>query len=226
MPWNSSLPPLALPLGRPAKSKLIPVHVESQESKRSSRNRKRCFEKFGALAKSVTTKANLKTLSAYIDGRIEELYADYTGIEVKKGDSLALIYSPDLYAAQVSYARTLEFSEKATGGNSRTTDSNRRLVDSSRQRLVELGMTETQIKKLESDKTPNSRLALHAPISGTVIEKLAVAGQYIKTGMPVYKLADLSTVWLVMEMFPEDASVIQIGQNVIADVSVDAGANL
>jgi Cu(I)/Ag(I) efflux system membrane fusion protein len=161
--------------------------------------------------------SKLKTLSAYIDGRIEELYADYTGIEVKKGDSLALIYSPDLYAAQVSYARTLEFSEKVTGGNARTTDSNRRLVDSSRQRLVELGMTETQIKKLESDKAPNSRLALHAPISGTVIEKLAVAGQYIKTGMPVYKLADLSTVWLVMEMFPEDASVIQIGQNVIAE---------
>lgn len=160
--------------------------------------------------------SKLKTLSAYIDGRIEELHADYTGIEVKKGDSLALLYSPDLYAAQVSYARTLEFAEKATGGNSRTADSNRRLLDSSRQRLVELGMTEEQIKQLEQDKKPNSRLALHAPMSGTVIEKMAVEGQYIKTGTPIYKLADLSTVWLVMELFPQDASVIQLGQNVSA----------
>jgi RND family efflux transporter MFP subunit len=160
--------------------------------------------------------SKLKTLSAYIDGRIEELYADYTGVEVKKGDSLALIYSPDLYAAQVSYSRTLEFAENASNGNSRTADSNRRLVDSSRQRLIELGMTEEQIKTLERDKTPNSRLALHAPMSGTVIEKMAVAGQYIKTGMPVYKLADLSSVWLVMELFPEDARLIQLGQKVIA----------
>ena len=160
--------------------------------------------------------SKLKTLSAYIDGRIEELYADYTGIEVKKGDSLALLYSPDLYAAQVSYARTLELAEKATGANSRTADTNRQLLDSSRQRLVELGMTEKQVEQLEQDKKPNSRLALHAPISGTVIEKMAVEGQYIKTGTPIYKLADLSTVWLVMELFPQDASVIQLGQNVSA----------
>jgi Cu(I)/Ag(I) efflux system membrane fusion protein len=160
--------------------------------------------------------SKLKTLSAYIDGRIEELYADYTGIEVKQGDSLALIYSPDLYAAQVSYSRTLEFAENASGENSRTADANQRLLDSSRQKLIELGMTEEQIKTLERDKKPNSRLALHAPMSGTVIEKMVVAGQYVKTGAPVYKLADLSSVWLVMELFPEDARVIQIGQKVIA----------
>ncbi len=167
--------------------------------------------------------SKLKTLSAYVDGRIEELYADYTGIEVKKGDALALIYSPDLYAAQVEYARTQEFAETTERGSSRSADSNRRLLGSSRQRLIELGMTEEQIKKLESDKTPNSRIALHAPMSGTVIEKLAVAGQYLKTGTPVYKLADLSTVWLVLELFPEDARVIEIGQIVIATTQSMSG---
>jgi Cu(I)/Ag(I) efflux system membrane fusion protein len=160
--------------------------------------------------------SKLKTLSAYIDGRIEELYADYTGIEVKKGDSLAMLYSPELYGAQVEYARTLEFTEKAAGTNSRIAGSNKRLLDSSRERLVELGMTETQIKKLESDKVANRRLALHAPISGTVIEKMAVTGQYIKAGTPIYRLADLSTVWLVLELFPEDAKSIRIGQPVTA----------
>lgn len=158
--------------------------------------------------------SKLKILSAYFDGRIEKLYADYTGITVKKGDSLALIYSPDLYAAQVGFARTQEFVENETESNSRTQGANRRLLESGRQRLVELGMTEEQIQKLERDGTPLSRLALHAPISGTVIEKMVVTGQYIKAGMPVYKLADLSSVWLVMELFPEDASLIEIGQPV------------
>ncbi len=160
--------------------------------------------------------SKLKTLSAYIDGRIEELYADYTGIEVKKGDSLAMIYSPELYGAQVEYARTLEFTTKAESTNARISSSNKRLLESSRERLVELGMTEEQITKLEKEKSASRRLALHAPISGTVIEKLAVTGQYIKAGTPIYRLADLRTVWLVLELFPEDAKSIQIGQPVTA----------
>ena len=77
-------------------------------------------------------------------------------------------------------------------------------------------MTEEQVKQLESDKTRTDRVAIHAPMSGTVIEKMTEVGQYIKAGTPVYKLADLSSVWLVLELFPEDASVIEIGQRVAA----------
>ena len=157
-----------------------------------------------------------KTLSAYIDGRIEELKADYTGIEVKKGESLGLLYSPDLYSAQVEYIKTLEFNEKSNSSNARVQSSNQRLLKSSRQRLVELGMTEPQIKSLESERVAKRTLDLFAPISGTVIEKLATPGQYIKAGAPIYRLADLSKVWLVLELFPEDAKAIQLGQPVTA----------
>ncbi|MFT5303582.1 MAG: Cu(I)/Ag(I) efflux system membrane fusion protein, partial [Mariniblastus sp.] len=157
-----------------------------------------------------------KTLSAYIDGRIEELTADYTGIEVKKGESLGLLYSPDLYSAQVEYVKTLEFNEKSNSSNSRVRSSNERLLKSSRQRLVELGLTEPQIKNLESGRVAQRTLDLYAPISGTVIEKMATPGQYIKAGAPIYRLADLSKVWLVLQLFPEDAKAIQLGQIVTA----------
>jgi Cu(I)/Ag(I) efflux system membrane fusion protein len=157
-----------------------------------------------------------KTLSAYIDGRIEELKADYTGVEVKKGESLGLLYSPDLYSAQVEYIKTLEFNEKSNSSNARVQNSNQRLLKSSRRRLVELGMTEPQIKNLESERVAKRTLDLYAPISGTVIEKMATPGQYIKAGAPIYRLADLSKVWLVLELFPEDAKAIQLGQTVIA----------
>ena len=158
----------------------------------------------------------LKTLSAYIDGRIEELKADYTGIEVKKGESLGLLYSPDLYSAQVEYVKTLEFDEKSSSSNARVRNSNERLLKSSRQRLVELGLTEPQIKNLESRRIAQRTMDLYAPISGTVIEKMATPGQYIKAGAPIYRLADLSKVWLVIELFPEDAKAIRLGQTVTA----------
>jgi len=157
-----------------------------------------------------------KTLAAYIDGRIDELKADYTGVEVKKGESLGLLYSPDLYSAQVEYVKTLEFNERSNSSNARVQSSNQRLLKSSRQRLVELGMTEKQIKNLESERVAQRTLDLYAPISGTVIEKMATPGQYIKAGAPIYRLADLSKVWLVIELFPEDAKAIRIGQKVKA----------
>ena len=157
-----------------------------------------------------------KTLAAYIDGRIDKLKADYTGIEVKKGESLGLLYSPDLYSAQVEYVKTLEFNERSSSSSNRVQTSNQRLLKSSRQRLVELGMTEPQIKNLESERVARRTLDLFAPISGTVIEKMATPGQYIKAGAPIYRLADLSKVWLVIELFPEDAKAIRLGQKVKA----------
>jgi hypothetical protein len=77
-------------------------------------------------------------------------------------------------------------------------------------------MTEPQIKNLESERVAKRTLNLYAPISGTVIEKMTTPGQYIKAGAPIYRLADLSKVWLVLELFPEDAKAIQLGQTVTA----------
>lgn len=157
-----------------------------------------------------------KTLSAYIDGRIEDLKADFTGVEVKRGESLGLLYSPDLYSAQIEYLKTLEFNENNSSSNPRVRNTNQRLLKSSRQKLVELGLTEQQIRKLETGRVASRVLDLFAPISGTVIEKKATIGQYIKEGEPIYRLADLSKVWLVLELFPEDARAVQLGQPVKA----------
>jgi Cu(I)/Ag(I) efflux system membrane fusion protein len=161
----------------------------------------------------------LKTLSAYVDSRLDRLYADYTGVVVTKGDHLALLYSPQLYSCQVELlvskrARARIAPPDQTG----TGPLHRDLYDSARERLIEFGMTESQIAGLEQAGKADSRMYLCAPISGTVIEKCAVEGQYVKTGQPIYRLADLSTVWLMMELFPEDAAAIRYGQQVEAEV--------
>lgn len=161
----------------------------------------------------------LKTIAAYVDGRLERLYADYTGVVVQKGDPLVLLYSPQLYASQVellvakrsqSQGRSAALPSAAYSGSS--------LYNSARERLIEFGMTAAQIDQLEQSGAANSRMHIFAPISGTVIEKLAVEGEYVTTGQPIYRLADLSTVWLMLELFPEDAALIRYGQKVEAEV--------
>jgi len=161
----------------------------------------------------------LKTISAYVDGRLERLYADYTGVVVKKGDHLALVYSPRLYSGQVELLLARKSREDSRSATlQRVIQSNRDLYGSARQKLIELGMTAEQVDELEQAGEANSRMHLCAPISGTVIEKLAVEGQYVKEGDAIYKLADLSTVWLMLRLFPEEAATIRYGQKVEAEV--------
>jgi len=161
----------------------------------------------------------LKTISAYVDGRLDRLYADYTGIVVKPGDHLALLYSPQLYSGQVELLLARKARERSqTLASTKSISGGPDLYASARERLKLLGMTDAQIEQLEQRGTADSRLELCAPISGTVIEKLAVEGQYVKEGDPIYKLADLSSVWLMLRLFPEDAAAIRYGQKVEAEV--------
>lgn len=160
-----------------------------------------------------------RTISAYVDGRLDRLYADYTGMVVKKGDHLALLYSPRLYSGQVELLLAKKaVAETRSETAQRIVGSGSELYSSARQRLIELGMTAEQIADLEQAGEANSRLHLCAPISGTVIEKLAVEGEYVKEGQAILKVADLSMVWLMLELFPEDAATIRYGQKVAARV--------
>ncbi len=162
---------------------------------------------------------SLKTISAYVDGRLDRLYADYTGVVVERGDHLALVYSPRLYSGQVELLLAKKARDESQSTSlQRVAQSNREMYESTKQRLIELGMTRQQIEQLEAADEANSRLDLLAPISGTVIKLYATEGQYVKEGQAIFELADLSTVWLMLELFPEDAAAIHYGQKVEAEV--------
>ncbi|TWT60505.1 efflux RND transporter periplasmic adaptor subunit [Rubinisphaera italica] len=160
------------------------------------------------------------TIASYIDGRVERLFADYTGVEVQEGDHLAVVYSPQLYAAQVEYLESKRALQKSSNSVLESVrDAQTRLAENSRQRLVELGMTDEQLTELETTNKAQSRLTIFAPIGGTVIEKLAEEGKYLSAGEPIYRIANLSTVWLMLELYPEDASRIRFGQIVEAELT-------
>ncbi len=157
------------------------------------------------------------TISAYIDGRLERLFADYTGVDIAKGDHLAIIYSPQLFAAQVDYVEARR-SLDVSGGLPAVRQAQESLARNARQRLREYGMTEEQVSELEQTGDAQSRLTIYSPQGGTVVEKLAIEGNYVKAGEPIYRIAELSTVWLLLKVFPEDATQIRFGQRVQATV--------
>jgi multidrug efflux pump subunit AcrA (membrane-fusion protein) len=165
------------------------------------------------------------TIAAYIDGRLERLFADYTGVEIKRGDHLAVIYSPQLYGAQVEYLEARRALGVA-GGLAAVRQAQESLVTNTRQRLREFGMSDDQLKELEQSGKAQSRLTIYAPQGGTVVEKLAVEGNYVKAGDPIYRIAELSTVWLMLKLFPEDATRIRFGQRVGAVIQSLPGETL
>lgn len=164
----------------------------------------------------------IRMVSAYVGGRVEDLLIDYTGAEVKRGDVVAVLYSQDLYVDQVALLQAREQASKKTR-NERVDRANKRLYESARRRLIEKGLPRGEIDAIESRGTANSRIRISAPSSGTVVEKRIEEGKYIETGMPILKLADLSTVWLMLEMFPEDAVRLKLGQSVVVEIQSQAG---
>lgn len=153
------------------------------------------------------------TIAAYVDGRLEEIYAEYIGVKVSKGDDLAVLYSPRLYSAQVEYlsSRQTPALDAIAGGSDR-------LSEVARDNLSELGMSDKQIDALRSSGEAQKRLPIASPIGGTVIEKHKVEGDYVKTGEPIYRVADLSIVWLMLELYPSDAAAVRFGQQVEAEI--------
>ena len=141
-------------------------------------------------------------VAAWIPGRIDKLFVDFTGIEVKKDDPLVWIYSPDLVTTQQEYLLALETLEKVKGGqNEVTIRGAESLVEASKRRLLLWGISEKQIEELNQKKKTNTHMTIYASLGGTVIHKNAFEGKYVKEGENLYKIADLSTLWMLADIY-------------------------
>lgn len=159
-------------------------------------------------------------VSARVAGRIEKLYADYTGQAVEAGAPLYAIYSPELVATEREYLLALENRQALSGATPDTVRAADELVSASRDRLRLWGVGPEQVGALERTRRPELALTYRSPITGTVMEKLAVEGQYVAEGAQLYLLADLSTVWLMAQVYEYELGRLRIGQP--AEVSVSA----
>jgi len=158
----------------------------------------------------------LKTVvSAWIPGRIDKLFVDFTGTQVVKGESMVWIYSPDLVSTQEEYLLALETLEKVTESPfDEVINGAKSLIEASKRRLLWWGVTEKQIEELTKNKKIKQHTVIYAPIGGIVIEKKALEGQYVMQGEMIYTVADLSNIWMKANIYEYEMAWIKIGQEV------------
>ena len=154
-------------------------------------------------------------VTAWVAGRIDRLHVNSVGAYVSKGRPVAEIYSPDLVAAQQEYLLALKSREQLKNSSIQSiSQGGEGLVASARQRLKLMGVRDEQLKGLETAGQPNIRLPIYTPLSGVVIEKLVQEGQYLNVGDPLFSIADLSTVWVEVEVYENEFSFVKAGQRV------------
>jgi len=157
----------------------------------------------------------VKNITAWVPGRIDRLYVDFTGITVKKGDHLVYLYSPELLEDQRALLAALNASKNIKAGNSEFAE---RLkignIEAVERRLKLRGLTDEQIKQIEKTGEPVTHITIYSPIGGVVIHKNATEGIYVDTGTPIYRVADLSQLWVKLDAYESDLPWIRYGQKV------------
>ena len=155
------------------------------------------------------------TITSWVNGRIDKLFVDYTGSRVRRGQPMVKIYSPELITAQAELIQA-SVALKRTGesGNEIIRKTAGRTLAASREKLRLLGLSNKQLQAIEKQGKPTDHITLTAPLSGIVIKKDVNEGMYVKTGSPIYTLADLDRVWVVLEAYESDLQAITLGQQV------------
>jgi len=157
----------------------------------------------------------VKNITAWVPGRIDRLYVDFTGITVSKGDHMVELYSPELISAQAELLQALKAAGSIKDSTSelmkRTTLAT---LEAARDKLRLLGLARAQIDKIESSGAPVTHITIYSPMGGIVIHKYATEGMYVNTGTPIYTLADLSRLWVKLDVYESDLSWIRYGQEV------------
>ncbi len=154
-------------------------------------------------------------VTAWIAGRIDRLHVDTVGAYVSRNKPVAEVYSPELLASQQEYLLAIKSREQLKNSPIPSIAQNGEgLVASARQRLMLYGVKESQIADLEKAGKPNIRLPIYTPLSGVVTEKLVQQGQYVNVGDPLFNIADLSQVWIEIEVYENEFQNIKIGQPV------------
>jgi Cu(I)/Ag(I) efflux system membrane fusion protein len=155
----------------------------------------------------------VKHITAWVPGRIDRLFVDFTGITVAKGDHMVELYSPELLSAQ---AELLQAVKAASNIKSETSELVKRstlaTLEAAGEKLRLLGLTEEQIEKIEASGEPVTHLIIYSPIGGIVINKHATEGMYVQTGTPIYTVADLSHLWVKLDAYESDLPWIRYGQ--------------
>ena len=155
------------------------------------------------------------------DGWIENVAVNYLGETVERGQVLFDIYSPQLVTTQAEYLQAVNYAARlAVSDYPEIAERARSLVAATRARLRYWDITDEQIATLEQEQTPRRTLSVVSPVTGVVVEKMdqALEGMYVQAGMNLYKMADLTTIWVDVEIFEHQVEAMRVGQRALVEL--------
>ncbi len=166
-----------------------------------------------ALGRVDYDETRMTDVNTKVTGWVEGLFVDFTGQEVKKGQPLLEIYSPELVAAQEEYLTALDYVRRLEdSASAEALEGARALLGASRQRLMYWDITEAQILELKATRQTKRTMTIHSPQEGVVVHRAVFDGAYIKAGEHLYRIADLSRVWVYADIYEYELPWIRKGQ--------------
>ena len=199
----------------PREIRMSPAAMKLAEIQTAPVERKYVENEIRMVGKVEYDETRLSYITAWVPGRLDRLYVDYTGVSVTKGDHMVYLYSPELLAAQEELIQALVTVKNLEDSDmSLIKDRAFNTVETIREKLRLWGLTAEQIRDIEQNEKPDDHLTIFAPISGIVIHKNALEGMYVDIGTRIYTIADLTQIWVKLDAYESDLSWIRYGQDV------------
>jgi Cu(I)/Ag(I) efflux system membrane fusion protein len=245
MPGMAAEPAAKTPTVEAAKTEALTVEIPTE--KQQLIGVKVATAQVTPLTKTIRTvglveydQRRLQTINTKIEGWIEKLYVNFTGTYVKKGDRVADIYSPELWATQQEFINVVKWAKGAGAKNSapagRTADGQdapdigamigadaQSLVEAGRQRLKLFDISDSQIRRIEESEKPIRDLTIYSPYSGYVLQKNVNQGSRVMPGADLLDMADLSTVWITADIYEFEMPLIKVGDAAVVQLSYFPG---
>jgi Cu(I)/Ag(I) efflux system membrane fusion protein len=169
---------------------------------------------------------NIADVTPKIDGFVEELFVDFTGESVRRGEPLLTLYSPMLVTAQEELLAAKRLAAQISEDAGEAGRNARAMLEAARRRLAYWDIAAAQVERVERTGEVRKTLALVAPVTGIVLEKHVVEGQRVTPGMHLYRLADLTEMWVEGEVFEQDLQFVRPGAQAHIEVAAYPGEHL
>jgi membrane fusion protein, copper/silver efflux system len=165
----------------------------------------------------------VQAIAPKVDGWVEALYVNATGQPVSVGQPLLAVYSPMLVSAQEELLLARRLARDVASGTDEARRSAEELLTSARRRLAYWDVAPAEVEAIERGGQVRRTLTLRSPVGGHVLEKNVLAGQRIMAGDALYRVADLSTVWIEGEVFEQDLAAVRVGETAHAELQALPG---
>lgn len=199
----------------PMEIKMSPMAMQLANVQTSVVTRQKPVKEVKINGKVKADERRVYSQSSHIPGRVENLLISFTGEKVSKGQIMAYVYSPELVTAQEELFEATKFR-----------DSQPQLYQAAKGKLRNWKLTEQQIDNIIKEGSPQEQFPILADVSGVVMNKRVNLGDYIKTGQPVFEVADLSKVWVLFDVYESDMPWIKVGDEVSFSVQSLPGKSM